>query len=416
MKVYSLGLSHRTAPIAVREKAAFTRSELPDALQVLNESLENAVLLSTCNRTEMYAVAADEDVARQSFASLMGRKTSLSEEELSECLVSYEQEQAVRHLFEVASGLDSMILGESQVLGQVREAYSAAVNQGSASGLISKIFHHALRVGKRARRETRIGENALSISSAAVEAARETLGDLGRSRVAVVGAGEAGKLVAKAMKDRGVGQMTVVNRTLERARDLALELEADAAPLDSLDDLLGSADIVVSSTDYHGVMITTEMVGRAMSQRGGSPLLVVDIAMPRDADPAIGEMPGVSLLDMDDLQNVSKANRLEREKEVSQVQEIIDQEIGKFIDWWDSLQVAPGIAQLREHAEALRSREIRKALKQMPDLSAEDAARIDAMSRAIIKKLLHNPIASIKKNPRDLESAQRMFGLDGKDS
>ena len=416
MRVYSLGLSHRSAPIGVREKAAFTRAELPDALQALKETLDNVVILSTCNRTEMYAVATDPEGVQEAFTSLLSRKTSWAEGELSGCLVLYEQEEAVRHLFEVASGLDSMILGESQVLGQVREAYSAAVNQECANGLISKVFHHALRVGKRARRETRIGENALSISSAAVEAARDALGDISRNQVVVVGAGEAGKLVAKAMKDRGVGQMTVVNRTLERARDLALELEAEAAPLDCLSDLLGSVDIVVSCTDYHGVMITTEMVDRAMARRNGNPLLVVDIAMPRDADPAIGEMPGVSLLDMDDLQSVSHANRMEREKEVAQVDGIIDQEIGKFSDWWDSLRVAPGIAQLREHAEALRIREMRKALKQMPNLAEEDAARIEAMSRAIVKKLLHHPIASIKENPSYMESAQRMFGLNGKDS
>ena len=416
MRVYSLGLSHRSAPIGARERAAFTRAELPHALQTLKETLDNVVILSTCNRTELYAVAPDPEGVQEAFTSLLSRKTSWAEGELSDCLVLYEQEEAVRHLFEVASGLDSMILGESQVLGQVREAYSAAVNQECANGLISKVFHHALRVGKRARRETRIGENALSISSAAVEAARDALGDISRNQVVVVGAGEAGKLVAKAMKDRGVGRMTVVNRTLERARDLALELEAEAAPLDCLSDLLGSVDIVVSCTDYHGVMITTEMVDRAMARRNGSPLLVVDIAMPRDADPAIGEMPGVSLLDMDDLQSVSHANRMEREKEVAQVDGIIDQEIGKFSDWWDSLRVAPGIAQLREHAEALRIREMRKALKQMPNLAEEDAARIEAMSRAIVKKLLHHPIASIKENPSYMESAQRMFGLNGKDS
>ncbi len=416
MRVFALGLSHRTAPIAVREKAAFTRAELPHALQTLNGALDNAVILSTCNRTELYAVAPEADGVQETFTSLLSRKTSLAEEELSSYLAFYEQEQAVRHLFEVASGLDSLILGESQVLGQVREAYSSAVNQGSANGLISKVFHHALRVGKRARRETRIGENALSISSAAVEAARDTLGDLSRSQVAVVGAGEAGKLVAKAMKDRGVGRMTVVNRTLERAQDLAQELEAEAAPLELLPELLGKVDIVVSSTDYQGIIITTEMVDGAMSQRNGNPLLVVDIAMPRDADPAIGRMPGVSLLDMDDLQSVSRANRLEREKEVSQVESIIDQEVGKFGDWWDSLRVAPGIAQLREHAEALRIREIKKTLKQLPNLTDEDAARIEALSRSIVKKLLHNPIATIKENPGYMETAQRMFGLNDKNS
>ena len=261
MRVFALGLSHKTAPIAVREKAAFTRAEMPEALRALKDTLDNAVILSTCNRTELYAVAEEADAVREAFISLLGEKTSWAEEELSGYLAFYEQEQAIRHLFEVASGLDSQILGESQVLGQVREAYSAAVTQGCASGLISKVFHHSLRVGKRARRETRIGENALSISSAAVEAARDTLGDLSHSQVAVIGAGEAGKLVARAMKDRGVGRMTVVNRTLERARDLALELEAESAPLDRLPELLGEVDIVVSSTDYQGVMITTDPGG-----------------------------------------------------------------------------------------------------------------------------------------------------------
>ena len=416
MRVFALGLSHKTAPIAVRERAAFTRAELPNALRTLRETLDNAVILSTCNRTELYAIAPEAYGARESFYSLLGQKTSWSTEELSRYLVFYEQEQAARHLFEVASGLDSLILGESQVLGQMRDAYSAAVTQGCAKGLISKVFHHALRVGKRARRETRIGGNALSISSAAVETARDILGDLSGSRVAVVGAGEAGKLVARAMKDRGVGRMTVINRTLERAEDLARELEAESAPLDRLPELLGEVDIVVSSTDYQGLMITTDMVERASSRRSGIPLLVVDIAAPRDADPAIGRMPGVSLIDLDDLESVSRANRLEREKEVSRVEGIIDQEIGKFIEWWDSLSVAPGITQLRERAEALRSREIRKTLKQMPDLSEEDAARIEAMSRALVKKLLHNPIASIKENPAYMEAAQRMFRLNGKDS
>ncbi|MBI2856070.1 MAG: glutamyl-tRNA reductase, partial [Chloroflexi bacterium] len=322
---------------------------------------------------------------------------------------------AARHLFRVASGLDSMILGEAQILGQVRESYATAISNGGARGLISKVFHHALRVGKRARHETRIGENALSIGSAAVEMARHTLGDIRQSRVMVIGAGEAGKLVSRAMKDRGIGKLLVVNRTLKRAQELALELEGEAASFDDLETLLGSVDIVVSSTDSQDVVLTRNLVARAAAQRNGSPLLIVDIAIPRDADPAIGQVPGVSLLDMDDLEAISQANRQAREKEATRVEEIIEDEVVRFREWWNSLRVAPSIAQLKGHAELLRQGELRKTLKKMPHLPAEDVARIEMLSKALVKKLLHSPIANIKENPAYMETAQHLFGLDGKE-
>jgi glutamyl-tRNA reductase len=414
MRLFALGLSHRTSPLEMREGIAFTRDELPQALQSLKDILGDVVIVSTCNRTEFYSTALDGRVVQDSLTDFLSQRFPRREQELSSCLYFYEQEDAARHLFRVASGLDSQILGESQVLGQVREAYSASVTQGCAHGPISKVFHHALRVGKRARRETKIGENALSISSAAVETARRTLGDISQCRVMIIGAGEAGKLVARAMKDRGVDQIVVVNRTLKRAQELAQELGGEATSFESLERLLGTVDIVVSSTDSQEVVLSTDLVARASSKRLGAPLLIVDIAIPRDVDSAVGQLPGVSLLDMDDLEAVSQVNRRGREKEVSHVEGIIDEEVSRFREWWDSRKVAPGIAQLREHAEQLRHQELLKTLKQMPHLSEDDVARVEVLTRAIVKKLLHHPIATIKENPSYLETTQELFKLNGK--
>ena len=413
MRLFALGLSYRTSSLEMRESIAFTREELPQALQSLKDVLGDVVIVSTCNRTEFYSTALDGSVVQENLTDFLVKRFPRREEDISPCLYFYEQEDAVRHLFRVASGLDSLLLGESQILGQVREAYSASVTNGCARGIISKVFHHALRVGKRARRETRIGENALSISSAAVETARRTLGDIGQRSVMVIGAGQAGKLVARALKDRGVHQMVMVNRTLKRAQEVARELGGEANSFESLEDLLGTVDIVVSSTDSQNVVLSQEMVARALSKRNGAPLLIVDIAIPRDADPAIGNLPGVTLLDLDDLEAVSQAIRQEREKEAAQVEDIIDEEVSRFQEWWDSRKVAPGIAQLRDHAELLRQRELQKTLKRMPHLSEDDVARIEVLSLSIVKKLLHHPIATIKEDPSYLETTQELFKLNG---
>ncbi|MDP6494029.1 MAG: glutamyl-tRNA reductase, partial [Dehalococcoidia bacterium] len=405
--------SHRTSSLEMRESIAFTRDELPQTLQTLRDVLGDVVIVSTCNRTEFYCTGVDSSVVQGNLRNFLAQRFPRREEELSPCLYFYEQEDAVRHLFRVASGLDSLILGESQILGQVREAYSAAVTHGCAGGVISRVFHHALRVGKRARHETGIGKNALSISSAAVEMARHTLGDITQRRVLVIGAGQAGKLLARALKDRGVHQMVMVNRTLKRAQDVAQELGGEATAFESLEELLETMDIVVSSTDSRNVVLTRGMVARARSRRNGAPLLIVDIAVPRDADPAIRTLPGVTLLDLDDLETVSQTNRLGRAKEAIQVEDIIDEEVTKFQRWWDSHRVAPGIAQLRDHVESLRRGELLRTLKQMPHLSEADITHIEVLSRAIVKKLLHHPIATIKEDPRYLETTQELFKLNG---
>lgn len=313
--------------------------------------------------------------------------------------------------------MDSMILGESQILGQVRDAYATAVSCGHLAGPLSKLFHQALRVGKRVRRETGIGRNALSVSCAAVKLARGVLGDLRKSRVMVVGAGEAGKLVARSLTGSGVDEIVVVNRTLDRAQELARYLGAQAASFDEMEGLLGCVDIVVSATDAQEVVIPLGMMKKAMATRGGEPLIVVDIAVPRDVDPRVAGLRNVSLFDLDDLKSVSKTNLANRQREVARVKEIIEDETAKLMEWWTSLEVVPVISALREQAEALRRRELGKALMRMPHLSEQDAGWIEALTKSLTGKFLHQPIAAIRRrqSPAHMEFARELFGLDGTD-
>ena len=411
MKLFVLGLSHWQTPLDVRESVALTREEVPQALLGLKDALGGGVIVSTCNRTEIYATGESTHVVHNRLQELMARRLPPTAGDSLRACYFLEHEEAVRHLFRVTSGLDSQILGESEVLGQVRDAYGASVGQECASGVISKVFHHALRVGRRARRETGISDNAISIGTAAAELASRALGDLGSSSAAVVGAGQAGRLVAQALRYRGVASMVMVNRTLARAEEAAAELGAGARPLADLPAVLAGVDIVVSSTDSQDVVLSTETVAEAARSRNGSPLVIVDIAVPRDADPAVGDLPGVTLLDLDDLESVTNVNRQEREREIAAVESIIDEEMSRFRVWWESRGAEPDIALLEAHAEALRQGEVTKTLRQMQHLGEQDVARIEAMSRAIVRKLLHNPIAAMKDDPGYLETTRELFGL-----
>lgn len=413
-----VGLSHLTAPLEVRERLAFTKEELEDALATLTESVGAGVILSTCNRTEVYTVAPDAFTCHERMLRFFSHQGSIEGKELSCYLYTHEHEEAVRHLFRVTSGLDSMILGESQILGQVRNSLDISLSNGHAGGALVDLFRHALRVGKRARKETGINRNALSVSSIAVKLAHRTLGDLRGRRVMVVGAGKAGKLVARALADSGVGRIVVVNRTLERARELASQLGGQAASFDEMQALLGSVDIVVSSTDSRGVVIPLNLMKKVMTARGGAPLILVDIAVPRDVSPRVAELDNVFLFNLDDLDSVSEANRAERQTEVARVEEIVEEETGNFMEWWATQESAPVIAALGEQVEALRRREFGKALKRMPHLSEQDVTQIEAFSKALVKKLLHNPIAVIKENksPLYMQLAQELFQLEGVES
>jgi glutamyl-tRNA reductase len=408
------GLNHRSAPLDVRERFSLTKSQLPGALDALQERLGSGVVLSTCNRTEVYTVVKQGAQGHAALDGFLEAEFGVEIEEVRPYLYTLEQRDAVVHLYRVASSLDSLIVGESQILGQVRDAYSAAAAQGTARGVLTRLFHQALRVGKRARRETAIGRNALSVSRACVEMARRSLGDLQSRRGVVVGVGEASKLAAKALRDSGLGSLVVANRTWEHAQELAAELDGEVASLDQLPDLLREADVAVTSTEAPDFLISEPTVREAMALRGDRPLVMIDIAVPRDVDPAVGDLPGVHLYDIDDLEMVAEANRRERQAEVSSVEEIVQQEASRFQSWWISREVVPTIAAMRDRAEEIRQAELQQTFRRLPGLSAAELRRVETLSKALVKKLLHEPTKALLERGDRLytEVVRELFGLD----
>jgi glutamyl-tRNA reductase len=400
----------------VLEQLAVVGNDLEGANKRLAARTGQAVVLHTCNRTEFYTIAEATENAEEAIAEFLEEKYRISYESLAPYIYTYFHTDAVNHLFRVTCSLDSMILGESEVLGQVREAFGAAVAAKTASTPITRVFHQALRVGKRARSETAIGQNALSISYAFVELAKRTLGDIKDAKALVVGAGEAGKLASVALRNVGVEHLTVMNRTHARAVELAEELnEAYVLPMDELQVALDNSDIVIACTGSPEYMITEDAISRAISARAGRPLLLLDVAIPRDVDPAIKDMESVHLADISDLDAIADVNRQRREQEAERVAIIIDDEVHKFQTWWDALRIVPTLADLRHQSESLRERELSRTLKRLQHLSADDQEVIAALSKSLVNKLLHNPVTRLKGEgkPADIQSLRWLFRLDG---
>jgi len=416
VKLAVVGVNHHTAPLEVLEQLAVVGNDLEGANKRLAARTGQAVVLHTCNRTEFYTIAEATENAEEAIAEFLEEKYRISYESLAPYIYTYFHTDAVNHMFRVTCSLDSMILGESEVLGQVREAFGAAVAAKTASTPITRVFHQALRVGKRARSETAIGQNALSISYAFVELAKRTLGDIKDAKALVVGAGEAGKLASVALRNVGVEHLTVMNRTHARAVELAEELnEAYVLPMDELQVALDNSDIVIACTGSPEYMITEDAISRAISARAGRPLLLLDVAIPRDVDPAIKDMESVHLADISDLDAIADVNRQRREQEAERVAIIIDDEVHKFQTWWDALRIVPTLADLRHQSESLRERELSRTLKRLQHLSADDQEVIAALSKSLVNKLLHNPVTRLKGEgkPADIQSLRWLFRLDG---
>jgi len=405
------GLSHNTSPVAERERLAFSPNDLPVAVRRIAVETGGAVILSTCNRTEVYATM------------LEGEGTTLidllSREKAPGIDVSHfyvlQHGDAVRHLFRVSAGIDSMVLGESQILGQVRDAMATATDVGALNGALSRLFHSAIAVGKRARSETGIGRHAVSISSAAVSLARRHVGDLRDKTVLVISAGSTGKLAARNLAETGA-RILVANRTEERAIGLAGEIgpAAVGVGLSGLQQALARADVVISGTSAGGFMLGPAEVGPAAASRNGSGMLLIDVAVPRDIDPAVREIHGVRLYDIDDVEAVAEAGLSGRQAEVHLVESIVDEEVADFLGWWDSLDVVPVIAALRGRAEAIRRRELERTLRRLPDLDEQSRERIEAMTAAIVKKMLDRPIARLKDGADKglyMEALQDLFDV-----
>ncbi len=411
MTLVAAGVSHRTAAVEEREQLALTGEELVGVLRHLRAQFGNAAILSTCNRTEIYVNAHEIEVEPEDLlgevAACKGRRAPLP------AFYGLRDRDVPRHLFQVASGIDSMILGEGQILGQVREALSYGRQARSLDAALSRLLHAAIETGKRARHETDIGRFAVSVSSAAVALAREHVGALPDRRALVVGVGEAGKLAARALRDAGVTHMVVTSRTPSHAAVVAHDLHATTAPFDRLTEAIAAADLVVTSSSAPAYLITVERVRDALAL-GAGPLTFLDVAVPRDVDPTVTTLPGVRLFDIDDLQAVSGANLRLREAAAAEVRGIVEAAAVQFDHWIDTRRAAPTIAALVRQTDAIRTAEIVRTAR---DLGLDDASaeKLDFMTRAIVKKVLHAPIAYLKYTGDTEESAQRVrriFGLE----
>ncbi len=412
MKLSVTGISHHETPVELREFFAFGLEELTPALESMAMGSDGAVLISTCNRTELY-VASNEPYSREAAVERLTKaRGSVVPEGLS--FFHLEGESAVQHLFRVAAGIDSLVIGESEVLGQVRQAFTAATAAGSANAILARLFHSALRVGRRARSETEIGTHGLSVSGLAVSLSRKVLGDLQHKSVLVVGAGEAGQHSAAALAQNGVGRLMVTTRRSGLAVEIAKQLKGVALPFEDMPSALAEADVVISATSASTTIISATQVAAAVAARPERPLVIVDIAVPRDVDASARNVPGVHLFDIDDLEAAAEANLEARRREVSAVEAIVDDEQGRFLTWLGSRSVEPTIAALRQRSEQIRAAELERTLSRLPNLSDAERQRVDAMSKALVNRVLHNPVTYLREagSEQDLEAIRNLFELD----
>jgi glutamyl-tRNA reductase len=413
-----LGVNHKTTPVEIRERMALTSGyeEALGALKRIAEGLE-FYLLSTCNRVELLFVSQGEaDIERQMVHFLFG--DAIDEAELFRYSYRYRDTDAVNHLFQVAASLDSLVVGEAQILGQIKEAYRYAAAHRCTGPLLNKLLHKAFSVAKRVRSETGIGSSAVSISSAAVELARKIFGRLDDKKVLLIGAGEMAELAAEHLLGQGIGGVIVANRTLSRAVDLAQRFHGQACSLEELATQVEQVDIVISSTGSSGLIIRSEDVRPIMRTRRNRPLFFIDIAVPRDLDPALNDIENVFLYDIDDLSQVVEGNRAEREKEAIKARRIIDEETLKFCRWQEGLAVTPTIAALRRKADEICRQELARTLPKL-QVSDSDRQKIEKLAQAITGKLLHHPLRFLKSescrqgDEAKIDMVRTVFGLEG---
>lgn len=411
-----VGVNHETAPVSVREALAFPKDRLAEALERLRQEtgLGEAMILSTCNRVEVYGRAAEP--CGEAVSAFLARYHGRAPSDIEAHLYRLEGEAAVRHAFRVAASLDSMVLGEPQILGQVREAYEAAEKAGSLGSVLNALRNRSIAAARRARSETAIGRNAVSVSHVAVELARKIFGDLRDRSVLLVGAGKMSEVAARQMVQSGARASVLGGRTFEKAEQLAAALGGRAAPFESLRSELARADIVISGTGAPGVVIQREDVEAAQAARRGRPLFLIDIAVPRDIAAEAGRVSGVFLYDLDDIKHVAEANLRERKKEASAAEAILQREIREFLDWRRSLEVVPVLVELRRRADEIRRTEIEKARRRLGPLTAEQESALEAATSAIVNKLLHGPTVQLKQmagngQPEHVGFIRKLFGL-----
>jgi glutamyl-tRNA reductase len=427
-QIVLVGLNHKVAPVQIRERLAFGGKGLKAALNRFNSGGgarsnygDEGVILSTCNRLEVYTLAPCLEDGTDGICRLLEDCHTESRETFLPYLYTSTNEKAARHLFSVAAGLDSMVLGEHQILGQVTEAMEIALAQGAAGKVLSALFRYAIEAGKRARTETAISQGTTSISHVAVELARKIFGDLSPCHVLLIGAGEMAELAAQVLAECGVEEISILNRTEERAKDLARRFDAQALGWDGLAEALIWADIVISSTGAPHAVIRPDQVRRANRSRRHRPLFLIDIAVPRDVDPDVARLDGVYLYDIDDLEAVVQHSLAERRREVPKVERIIQEVEQDFVAWYQSLDIVPTIVSLRRQAHAMQEGEVERALRRLPSLSGDEQEIVRAMAKRIVNKLLHHPTIYLKEHAscsdgyHYAEVARDLFGMEGRE-
>jgi glutamyl-tRNA reductase len=417
------GVSHHTTPLEVRERFYFPEGDMPEWLDHMSRfpSVSERVILSTCNRVELYGWAESYEQGVDAIYDFLKESRGLRQDELVDHLYIQRDEEATRHLFRVASSLESMVLGEPQILGQVKEAYRVAQEAGHAGKTLTGLFSRAFRVAKKVRDQTALGKKAVSVSSVAAELAGRIFGTLEDKSVLLLGAGEMAELAARHLVGHGAKTLLVANRTYSRAEALAADLGGSAVDFNNLAGQLARADIIISSTGAPHTVVDPKMVTTALEVRRDAPMFLIDIAVPRDIDPAVGDLENAYLYDIDDLQSVVASNMKGREEEALQANSIIEKEVESYVRRIQMESLSQTFSAIRIEAEAQRAGEVSKTLSRFPDMGEKEHQAIEAMSRAIVNKLLHRPFDVLKKMADEemgddsLSIVQRLFGVEPED-
>ncbi|MFG6148358.1 glutamyl-tRNA reductase [Halobacillus sp. B23F22_1] len=420
MHILTIGLNFKTAPVEIREKLTFSEEQLPEAMMNLNRQksvLEN-VIISTCNRTEIYAVVDQLHTGRYYIKQFLADWFDIDKEDFSPFLTIYEADGAMEHLFRVTSGLDSMVLGETQILGQVKQVFQKAQQLNTSGTIFNQLFKQAVTTAKKGHKDTGIGENAVSVSYAAVELARKIFGDLVHKHIVIIGAGKMGELAAKNLHGSGVKKVTVMNRTLSKAQTVAKQFNGQATTMEDLNHVLKDADIVISSTGASGYVLTKEQMEPVHKSRKGKPLFFVDIAVPRDLDPAMENLDSVFLYDIDDLQGIVDANLAVRKQAAEEIGLMIEAEIVEFKEWLQTIGVVPVISALRSKALNIQSETMESIERKIPDLTEREKKVLRKHTKSIINQMLKEPILQAKElsaKPEAEESLRlftQIFGIE----
>jgi glutamyl-tRNA reductase len=419
-ELLALGVSHKTAPLELRERLSLTEGSAVGALRELTAAagIHEAAAISTCNRTELYLIVSDPVEAESTALGVLTRQAEIRPTELLGHLYSLRSSEAARHLMRVTAGLDSMILGEAEIQGQVKRAYELALVEGVTGPILNRLFRGALTAGGRVRGETGVGERGVSIPSVAVELARRALGDLAARRVLIVGAGETAELVARALATRGLDTVFVANRHYDRAIGLAQRFEGTAVRFEDLPLEMERADVVVSATNSPHHVVERDGLQAVMAERGGRALLLIDIAVPRDIEPECRELPGVTVYDIDDVQQIVERNAGGREAEATQAELIVEAELDRFERWLAALEVVPTISAMRERGEEIVRRVMAENEARWEGLTEADRERLETMAKAIVSRLLHEPTVRMRRAAGSedayvhVSTLRQLFALD----